>query len=455
MDFSEIIQLQRSYFNSNITKSCDFRIEQLKKLKQVLKENEVLLKEAIYTDFKKSFFDVFTTELAILYSDLDIAIAQTRKWSRKKRVKTNLMNFPAHSYVIPEPFGVSLVMGAWNYPFQLSLAPAIAAIAAGNTVILKPSEIPAQTSHAMAKIINENFDTRFFHVIEADADKTTELLTFKFDKIFFTGSVAVGKIVYQAAAKHLTPVTLELGGKSPAIVASDCDLDIAVKRLVWAKFLNAGQTCIAPDYVYVDAKIETQFLTKLEAEIERSQFSIDNQNYVQIINDRNLKRLSNLIDQTKIYYGGKINEKERIIEPTILTSCSFDCPSMKEEIFGPILPVLRYTEIEEAIEKIKAQEKPLALYLFTNSRSLKSKITSELSFGGGAINDAVMHITNPNLPFGGVGESGMGNYHGEFGFNTFSHLKSIFEKPLRFEPNLKYSPHTESKFKWIKRLMKL
>jgi aldehyde dehydrogenase (NAD+) len=454
MNINEVIENQRLFFNTNQTKEISFRTEQLKKLNQLLVQYEAEMINAIHQDFGKSEFDVYTTEFGILYSDISVALKNIKKWSKWKRVRTNMTNFPAKSYIVPEPFGVSLVIGAWNYPYQLSLAPVIAALAAGNTAILKPSELPENTSKVMAKMINDNFDPKILKVVEGGVDITTELLNNKFDKIFFTGSVPVGKIVYQAAAKHMTPVTLELGGKSPAIVAADCDLDVTVKRLVWAKFLNAGQTCIAPDYIYVDAKIENIFLAKLEAEIERSAFSLENGNYVRIINDRNLQRLAKLIDPSKIYFGGKINEKERIIEPTILTSCNFECPCMQEEIFGPILPVLRYTTLDEAIGIIKSKPKPLALYLFTNDRSIKTKVNDELSFGGGAINDAIMHITNHHLPFGGVGESGIGSYHGEAGFQTFSHYKSILEKPLRFEPNLKYSPHSGSKLKWIKRLLK-
>jgi aldehyde dehydrogenase (NAD+) len=453
MNITKVIENQRLFFNTNRTKELSFRIEQLKKLKAVLVRNEAEMINAIYEDFGKSEFDVYTTEFSILYSDISLALKNIKKWAKWKRVRTNLPNFPAKSYVVPEPFGVSLVIGAWNYPYQLSLAPVIAALTAGNTVILKPSELPENTSKVMAKMINENFDPRVLHVIEGGVEITTELLKNKFDKIFFTGSVPVGKIVYEAAAKHLTPVTLELGGKSPAIVAADANLDVAVKRLVWAKFLNAGQTCIAPDYIYVDAEIETSFLTKLKAEIERSAFSIENGNYVRIINNRNAQRLAKLIDPSLLYYGGKINESERIIEPTILRSCSFESACMQEEIFGPILPILTYTSLDEAIAMIKSRPKPLALYLFTNDRSIKTKVTNELSFGGGAINDAIMHLTNHHLPFGGVGDSGIGSYHGEAGFNTFSHVKGMLEKPLRFEPNIKYSPYTQTKLKWIKRLM--
>jgi aldehyde dehydrogenase (NAD+) len=453
--FSDIVRAQREFFNTNQTKNISFRIEQLKKLRSILKQEEKAMAEAIYLDFKKSEFDFYSTEMAILYSDISEAIKNISCWSKKKRVKTNLVNFPAKSYILQEPLGVTLVIGAWNYPYQLSLSPAIAAIAAGNTVVLKPSELPIRTSALMEKIINSNFDSRTFHVLEGGIPETTALLELKFDKIFFTGSIPVGKIVYQAAAKNLTPVTLELGGKSPAFVTENCNIDVTVKRLVWAKFLNAGQTCIAPDYLLVHASIETIFLSKLINEIKRSEFSISNNNYVQIINEKNFERLERLIDRKKLFYGGSVDFENRIIEPTILTHVTFDDSIMKDEIFGPILPILFYENIDEMIQKVKALSKPLSLYVFSDNKVLKNKIINELSFGGGAVNDAIMHITNPNLPFGGVGDSGIGNYHGEAGFKTFSHEKSIFEKSNWFEPSIKYSPHTSSKLKWLKRLMNL
>ena len=454
-DFNAIVLNQREFFNTNQTKALSFRIEQLKKLKSILQQEEKAMAESIYLDFKKSEFDFYSTEMAILYSDITEAIKNISRWSKKKRVKTNLVNFPAKSYVLQEPLGVTLIIGAWNYPYQLSLSPAIAAIAAGNTVVLKPSELPIRTSNLMRKIINNNFDSRIFHVLEGGIPETTALLELKFDKIFFTGSIPVGKIVYQAAAKNLTPVTLELGGKSPAFVTEYCNIDKTIKRLVWAKFLNAGQTCIAPDYLLVHTSIKELFLSKLILEIKRSEFAVSNSNYVQIINKKNFDRLEQLIDRDKLYFGGYVDVENRIIEPTILTNITFDDLIMKDEIFGPILPILFYENIDEIIPKVKALSKPLSLYVFSDNKVLKNKIINELSFGGGAVNDAVMHISNPNLPFGGVGESGIGNYHGEAGFKTFSHEKSIFEKSNWFEPSIKYSPHTSSKLKWIKRLMKL
>lgn len=450
----DIVKKQREFFNSNLTKDIDFRVQQLKKFRNLLKDNETLLNQAIYADFKKSAFDTFSSELALLYNDIDETIRNVKKWAKRKRVKTNIVNLPSKSYIIPEPLGVSLIIGAWNYPYQLSLAPAIAAIGAGNTIILKPSELPSESSKAMAQLINENFDPAFFVVIEGGISETTELLEQRFDKIFFTGSVPVGKIVYQAASKYLTPVTLELGGKSPAIITDDCNLEVIVKRLVWAKFLNAGQTCIAPDYVLVPQNLEKRFLELAKKEIEKENFSIQNGNYVQIINTKNVNRLANLLDMEKVYFGGNYDVQSRIFEPTIMHQVNFSDKVMQQEIFGPILPVLTYETLDAAIAEIKEREKPLSCYIFTSSKTLKNKLLNEISFGGGAINDAIMQITNSNLPFGGVGESGIGSYHGKNGFKAFSHYKSILEKPTWFEPNLKYFPHSKAKFWWIKLLLR-
>jgi aldehyde dehydrogenase (NAD+) len=299
-----IVDDQRTFFNTNTTKNVDFRIHQLKKFYRVLKENEPLLNEAIYADFKKSAFENYLSELGLLYHDIQDAIKKVKRWSKAKRVGTNFINFPAKSYVLAEPLGVSLIIGAWNYPYQLSLAPIVAALAAGNTVVLKPSELPANTSHTMAKIISENFEANYFTVVEGGIPETTALLEQKFDKIFFTGSVPVGKIIYQAAAKHLTPVTLELGGKSPAFITENCDLEVSVKRLIWAKFLNAGQTCIAPDYVFVHKTVKDKFLELAKLEIEKSHLSFDNGNYVQIIDEKNTRRLVDMIDVQKVFCGG-------------------------------------------------------------------------------------------------------------------------------------------------------
>lgn len=449
----EIMERQKAFFNTNVTKSIPFRIQALQKLKQVLQENEEKLDLAIYVDFKKSSFENYITEISLLYNDIDEAIKKLHKWAKPQKVKTNLVNFPAKSYVIPEPLGVSLIIGAWNYPYQLSFAPVIPAIAAGNTVVLKPSEIPSQTSKVMAQLINENFNPEHFTVVEGGVNETTELLNYAWDKIFFTGSTTVGKIVYKAAAEHLTPVTLELGGKSPAIITESTDLKVAVKRLVWAKFLNSGQTCIAPDYVVVHKSVEDEFLKLVKREIEQRNYAFENGNYIQIVNEKNFNRLIQLIDEVKIYCGGKNDLQERYIEPTVLNNVSWSDTIMEEEIFGPLLPVISYANLDETIRAIKMKPKPLSCYIFTTNDKEKEKLLNEISFGGGAVNDALMHITNSNLPFGGVGNSGMGNYHGKNGFKTFSHYKSILEKKNWMEPNLKYSPYSEKKLSYIKRML--
>lgn len=454
-NFEEIVNNQKNFFQSQSTKPVSFRVAQLKRLKDILKSNESEMNEAIYADFKKSSFDTFTNELALLYLDIDEAIKKLSSWSKRKRVSTNLINFPAKSYIHPEPLGTSLIIGAWNYPFQLSFAPVIAAIAAGCTVVLKPSEVPSATSTIIAKMINENFDKNYFHVVEGGVPETTKLLELKWDKIFFTGSVPVGKIVYKAAAENLTPVTLELGGKSPAIVTKNSNLDLAVRRIVWGKFLNAGQTCIAPDYVMVDKEVEEVFTSKLVKRIEEMKFSFDNENYVQIINDKNLDRLSKLLEEDKIILGGKIDKEQRYFSPTVMKDISFKDKVMQDEIFGPILPIVSYSNLDDAIREIKKLPKPLSCYLFTKESEVKRRIARELSFGGGAINDTIMHITNSSLPFGGVGSSGIGNYHGKAGFDAFTHYKSILDKGTWFDPDFKYPPYTEKKIKWLRWLLRI
>jgi aldehyde dehydrogenase (NAD+) len=412
MDIPKIIQQQKSFFNSSSTKEVNLRIETLKKLKLILKENEEKLYTAIYTDFKKSQFETYLTELSLIYNELNNAIRNLKKWSKKKRVNTNLANLPAKSYIIPEPLGTVLVISAWNYPYQIALIPAISAIAAGNTVVIKPSEIPNNTSKVLAELINSNFDENYLTVIEGGVETTTELLQQKWDKIFFTGSTNVGRIVYKAAADKLTPVTLELGGKSPTFIFKDCDIKLTAKRIVWAKFLNAGQTCIAPDYLLVEEEIKEKILVALKEELENTfpKKTEIQENYVQIINERNFQRLTNLIPKDKICYGGEHSAKTRIISPTLLDNITFDDNIMKDEIFGPILPIISFENLDSVIEKVKEREKPLTLYIYSKSKKIIQKILYEISFGGGAINESLVHISNPNLPFGGVGASGIGNY---------------------------------------------
>ncbi len=450
-----LLAAQREFFLSGQTLPYNFRIKQLKKFKKALLENEKYFYEEIYKDFSKSEFETYATELSLVYAELNLAIKKLKKWMKAKKKKTNLANLPGKSYVLPEPLGCSLVIGAWNYPYQLSLIPVISALAAGNTVILKPSELSFNASAIMAKVFNRVFIPEIFHVVVGGVKETQAFLKLKFDKIFFTGSVPVGKIIYKEVAKNLTPVTLELGGKSPAFVLPDAKLKITAKRIVWGKFLNAGQTCVATDYILADKKIEKQLLEALKEEIE-TQFDFSNgipENYVQIINERNFDRLLNLIDKEKVYHGGTSDRAKRLIYPTILHNVTFKDRVMDDEIFGPILPVIAYENLDEAIEKVKNRPKPLALYIFSKNKKNIRKIQSEISFGGGAVNDTVMHLTNHRLAFGGTGSSGIGNYHGYSGFETFSHFKSILKKPFWFEPPVKYAPYTEKKRKVLRFLI--
>jgi aldehyde dehydrogenase (NAD+) len=450
---NELVRTQRHYFNSNATKPLAFRLAQLNRLKDVLTANEGALQEAIHRDFGKGIFETFLTELYFVHDELNAAIRGVQKWMQPRPMTTDALNAPARSYVLPEPLGVGLVIAPWSLPYQLSLRPAVAAIAAGCTVVLKPSELTAHCSRLLSNLISENFDLEYFAVVEGGAAETAAMLGEKFDVVFFTGSAAVGREVYEAAARHLTPVILELGGKSPAIVAADANLEVAAKRLVWAKFVNAGQSCIAPDYVCVQNSVERAFLDAVAREIVRADYRLTNGNYVNMITGAHAARVSRLIDQDKVYLGGSYDVKQRFIEPTVLTQIRWDDPVMHEEIFGPLLPVIAYDDLNDVIGRIKDRPKPLALYLFTEDAYIRERILREVSFGGGCVNDALMHIANAELPFGGVGESGIGNYHGESGFRTFSHFKSILEKPVSPEADVKYSPHTDEKLEVLKSLV--
>jgi len=454
-NFKTILEEQSAFFASHQSKSIKFRIVQLKKLMQVLKANETFLNDALYKDFKKSAFETYETELAIIYHEIKLAIRKLGAWAKTKRVSSGLSNFPGKSFIIPEPYGNVLVIGAWNYPYQLSILPAVSALAAGNTVIIKPSELSLNASQAMSKIINENFDSGILHVIEGGVEETTALLKHPFDYIFYTGSTAVGKIIMRAAAENLTPVALELGGKSPAIIEKDAQLKMAAKRIVWGKFLNGGQTCVAPDYLLVHQSIKEKLISEIRKQIKaiHGEYPMESEAFVRIINPRHFQRLIKLIDADKIVIGGDTCENELYIAPTVLDNISFDDEVMQEEIFGPILPMISYTDLDWAIAQINSKPKPLALYLFSNTISVQKKILHEISFGGGAINDVIMHLANAKLPFGGVGHSGMGNYHGEYGFKTFSHHKSVIKKNNWFEPWFKYPPYTTGKLELIRKIL--
>ena len=453
MNYADILQQQKTFFNSHATKDLNFRKAQLQKLKKVVKSNEKLLYDAIYQDFGKSEFETFGTEISFIYKDIDYYLKNLKSFAKPKNVLTNIVNQMGSSKIVFEPLGNCLVIGAWNYPYQLTLTPVIAAIAAGNTCMIKPSELPENTMKAMAKLINENFDAKFLYVVEGGVEETTAILKLRFDKIFFTGSPRVGKIVYKAAAEHLTPVTLELGGKSPAFVTEKADLQIAAKRIVWGKFINAGQTCVAPDYLYVAENIKAKFLKVLIEEIKKRNYTDNVDHYCKIINERNFDRLEKMIDREKVVFGGETNREKRYISPTVLDNVTWEDLVMQEEIFGPILPILTYKNLETAMQTVVEGEKPLSAYLFSNDAKEQELFTEKLSFGGGCINDTLMHLSNDRLPFGGVGNSGIGHYHGKFGFIAFSHQKAILKKSNYLEPELKYPPYSDAKLNILKKLL--
>ena len=453
MNYADILQQQKTFFNSQATKDLDFRKAQLQKLKKVVKSNEKLLYDAIYQDFGKSEFETFGTEISFIYKDIDYYLKNLKSFAKPKSVLTNIVNQMGSSKIVFEPLGNCLVIGAWNYPYQLTLTPVIAAIAAGNTCMIKPSELPENTMKAMAKLINESFDAQFLYVVEGGVEETTAILKLRFDKIFFTGSPRVGKIVYKAAAEHLTPVTLELGGKSPAFVTEKADLNIAARRIVWGKFINAGQTCVAPDYLYVAENIKAKFLKILIEEIKKRNYTDNVDHYCKIINERNFDRLEKMIDREKVVFGGETNREKRYISPTVLDNVTWDDAVMQEEIFGPILPILTYKNLETAMQTVVEGEKPLSAYLFSNDAKEQELFTEKLSFGGGCINDTLMHLSNDRLPFGGVGNSGIGHYHGKFGFIAFSHQKAILKKSNYLEPELKYPPYSDAKLNILKKLL--
>ena len=453
MNYADILQQQKTFFNTHATKDLDFRKAQLQKLKKLVKSNEKLLYDAIYQDFGKSEFETFGTEISFVYKDIDYYLKNLKSFAKPKNVLTNIVNQMGSSKIVFEPLGNCLVIGAWNYPYQLTLTPVIAAIAAGNTCVIKPSELPENTMKAMAKLINENFDPQFLYVVEGGVEETTAILKLRFDKIFFTGSPRVGKIVYKAAAEHLTPVTLELGGKSPAFVTEKADLQIAAKRIVWGKFINAGQTCVAPDYLYVAENIKAKFLKVLIEEIKKRNYTDNVDHYCKIINERNFDRLEKMIDREKMVFGGETNREKRYISPTVLEKVTWEDLVMQEEIFGPILPILTYKNLETAMQTVVEGEKPLSAYLFSNDAKEQELFTEKLSFGGGCINDTLMHLSNDRLPFGGVGNSGIGHYHGKFGFEAFSHQKAILKKSNYLEPELKYPPYSDAKLNILKKLL--
>ncbi|PWB28218.1 aldehyde dehydrogenase [Flavobacterium sp. HTF] len=431
-----------------------YRRETLKKLLYNIQKSEDLIVKALYDDFKKPEFEAVLTETNYVISELKDTIKNIKKWSRPKRVFPSLLNFPSTDYIYKEPYGNVLVISPWNYPFQLALCPLISAVAAGNRVILKPSELTPHTSAVIAKIIQKTFHISHVEVVEGGLDVSTQLLSQRWDYIFFTGSVAVGKIVAKAAAENLTPVTLELGGKNPCIIDESADLKLAAKRIVWGKFINAGQTCIAPDYILIQKNMKINFISFMMEEITKAYGNKmeKSPDFARIINTKNWLRLVGMIDPERVIFGGENDANKLYIAPTLIEEPDLSSPVMKEEIFGPILPILTY-ETETDIENVVSRyEKPLAFYIFSENKSFIKKLISTYSFGGGCVNDTVVHFSNKRLPFGGVGHSGIGAYHGQLSFDIFSHHKGVVKKGNWLDLPMRYAPYKD-KLASIKRLL--
>lgn len=412
---------------------------------------------ALKTDLQKSEFEAYTTEIGFVLEEIRFTLKHLKKWSKPKRVKTPITHFGAKSYVVKEPYGVAFIIAPWNYPFQLAIAPLIGAIAAGNCAVIKPSELTPTTSSLLNELIRSTFPPDYITVIEGDATTSQALLENEFDYIFFTGSVHVGKIIMKAAAKHLTPVTLELGGKSPCIVHHDANVTLAAKRIVWGKLLNAGQTCVAPDYLLVHEQIKEALIAAIVTVIHDfyGKDVLTASHYPKIINLHHLQRLQNMLTASTgtVIFGGNVDQATNRIEPTLITNVEWNDAAMEEEIFGPILPIITYSNIEDIIAEIKKRSKPLALYMFTEDRWLSKKIMYDLSFGSGCINDTVFQIANPHLPFGGVGTSGTGSYHGKKSFEEFSHEKSVLKQTTFFDIPLRY-PNVKNGLKMVRWFMK-
>jgi aldehyde dehydrogenase (NAD+) len=443
MNIAEIVTKQRQYFATGITQSLDYRLSQLKLLKQVIQGHQNEIITALQQDLGKPKFEAYTSEVLILLEEINFVLKHLREWMKPQRAKISLGQFPARGLIYPQPLGVVLIIAPWNYPFQLLVNPLIGAIAAGNCVIVKPSELAPHTASLISKLIGENFNPGLVTAIEGGVEVSEALLAEKFDHIFFTGSTRVGKIVMAKAANHLTPVTLELGGKSPCIIDRDVDIKVAAKRVAWGKFFNCGQTCIAPDYVLIHGTIYDQFKDALQTAV-REFYGEDPQqspDYGRIINQRHWDRLVNFLTDGEIVIGGKHDRENLYIAPTIVDKITWDSPIMAEEIFGPILPLLPYSDLSEVIEKINDRGRPLALYFFSENTKNQERIINSIPFGGGCINDTIMHLSSPYLPFGGIGDSGMGRYHGKYTFDTFTHYKSILKKSLRFDQQWRYPPY--------------
>ena len=448
-----LVEAQRAYFETGKTLDVNVRIYFLKELKKAIKEHEADIAAALFEDLGKSPTEAYMSEIGMVLEDLTHHIKHVKSWAKRRKKRSPLAQFPSSSYALPSPYGNTLIISPWNYPFLLSMQPLVGAVGAGNTVILKPSRASKATSAIIKRIIEEVFPQEYVACVYEGDTLNGEILTYKFDYIFFTGGKEVGKKVYAAAAKNLTPVTLELGGKSPVIVDATANLKLAAKRVAFGKFLNVGQTCVAPDYAVVHSSVADKFAEYLKYWIEKLfPDALENSDYGKIINERHYTRIKGLIDGN-VVCGGKYDDGKRKIEPTVIYPATVDCKAMQEEIFGPVLPVLMYTTENELLEIIERNPTPLALYLFTTNKKAE-KLLEKVQFGGGCINDTVIHIASTNLPFGGVGSSGIGSYHGQRSFETFSHYKSVLKKSNKLDLPMRYTPYKEKNDKLIRFFMK-
>lgn len=451
----DILSKQRDFFKSQRTKDIPYRLSLLKALKQEIVSNEQAIYDALKKDFKKPAFETFISEFGLVISELNLAIKNLHKWAKPKQVKSSMLTFPSQDYIYKEPYGNVLIIAPWNYPFLLAIGPLIMAIAAGNTVVLKPSELTKHTSQLITDILQKTFPETVLISIEGDVETATALLAQKWDYIFFTGSVPVGKMVARAAAKHLTPVTLELGGKSPCIIHDTANLKLAARRISWGKFLNAGQTCIAADYIIIKSNIKDAFIEALKTEIIK-RYGVDpkeSPDFPRIINKRNVLRIADMLEDSQVVFGGQVDVEDCYIAPTVIDVPNLDSKIMSEEIFGPVLPILTYDTEQDIEHIIWNYEKPLALYVFSNNRIFIKQTIKKYSFGGGVVNDLLIHFGNHRLPFGGIGASGMGAYHGKAGFDTFSHNKTMSKRGNWFDPSVRYAPY-KGKLGLLKKMFK-
>ena len=454
MDIHEIVESEKHFFRTGVTRGVDFRIDMLKKFRKAIIENDELISAALKADLNKQPFESYMCETGLLLEEINFHIKRLKKWSKTRRVKSGIGQLPGKSYVCPEPYGVVLIMAPWNYPVQLCLMPLVGAISAGNCAVVKHSAYAPESSRVISKLIESAFPTGFVTAVEGGRDANKALLDEPFDYIFFTGSVAVGKTVMEAAAKRLTPVTLELGGKSPIIVDETANLPLAARRIAFGKVLNAGQTCVAPDYLMIEKSVEAPFIEEYKKALASFFPEGDMSGMVRIINDKHFERVCNILDNSgNVVIGGARDAETRFIEPAVLTGVPVDSPAMQQEIFGPVLPVLPYEKLDDCIDFIRSRPKPLALYIFSENKMNQEKVLNSCSFGGGCINDTVIHLASSHMSFGGVGESGMGSYHGKKSFDTFTHYRSVL-KQGKLDVKLRYFPYKSGKEKITRMILK-